>query len=169
VGGLIGFMTSWLVHRSERATRIAERSRADRKDAYAALLTHAEHSLHLFEWLAEGQFSPAGMEGDKARANTFYDQEVTPRYMVLKIMGKPKVVAAAGELRLALNGVRHLMVDGKRLPTAESTEFKTAHGRYRAARDKFTEIARADLDTGNDKLIRRRRFRLVRGTGEHPH
>ena len=149
VGGLLGFMTSWVVHRSERAARIAERSRADRKDDYAALLTNAENSLHLFQWLAEGQVSPAGMEGDRAWANTFYDQEVTPRYMVLKIMGEPDVVAAAHELRHALNDVRHLMGRrGETLPTAASTEFKAAHGRYRAARDKFTEAARADLEHG---------------------
>lgn len=148
VGGLIGFMTSWLVHRSERADRIAARSRAESKEAYAALLTHAEDSMHLFEWLAKGQFSPAGPERDKERADTFYDQEVTPRYRVLKIIGTSKVVEAAREMRSALNGVRHLMVDAEKLPTAESTAFKTAHGRYRVERDKFIERARADLEHG---------------------
>lgn len=101
VGGLIGFMTSWLVQRSERADRTAERAdrtaerlRTERREAYAALLTRAEDSMHLFQWLAEGHSGPAGIEGDKAEADTFYDREVTPRYRLLKIIGTPKMVEA---------------------------------------------------------------------------
>jgi hypothetical protein len=153
VGGLLGFMSSWVVHRSERADRIAERVRADRKEAraekmeaYAALLTHAEDSMHLFEWLAKGQFGPAGAKSDRDSANTFYDREVTPRYRVLKILiDNPEVVKAAREMRMALNRVRHLVVDSKTLPSAASTEFIDAHRRYRAERDRFIELTHADL------------------------
>ena len=129
VGGLFGFITSWLVHRAERADRIAERGHAERKEAYAALLTHAENSMHLFQWLAEGQSTAAGVESDKDRANTVYDQEVTPRYMVLKITGTPKVIEAAGAMRDALNDVRRLMKT-EPLPTADSLNFKEAHDGY---------------------------------------
>jgi hypothetical protein len=146
LGGLIGFVGSWLVHRSERAERLAERSRAERKEAYAALLTKAEDSLQLFQWLAEGQFSPAGAERDREKANTFYDQEVTPRYRVLKIIGPPSVVEAARQMRRKLNAVRHLVLDSQELPSAESREFKDAHNHYRESRDEFIEIARADLE-----------------------
>ena len=161
VGGVLGFATSWAIHRSERADRIAERSRAERLDAYADLLTQAENSLHLFQWLAEGEFSPDGMERDKTRAKIFYDEQVTPRYMVLKITGKPEVVEAAGDLRGALNRVRKLTT-GKTLPSAE--KFGAAHQGYRAARDEFTKAVAADLDPP-----KRRKLRLIRGTGEDPH
>jgi hypothetical protein len=159
VGGVLGFVTSWAIHRSERADRIAERSRAERLDAYAALLTQAENSLHRFQWLAEGNFSPDGMEMDKARANVFYDEQVTPRYMVLKITGKPGVVKAAGDLREALNRVRKVTT-GETLP--REGKFSAAHDGYRAARDEFTKAVAADLDPP-----KQRRVRLVRGTGEH--
>jgi hypothetical protein len=69
IGGLIGFMTNWYVQRSERADRIAERSRTERKDAYAALLTHSEDSMHLFEWLAQNT-SPTKEERDKPTCST---------------------------------------------------------------------------------------------------
>ena len=71
LGGLIGFATSWFVHRSERDERVGERLRAEKKEAYAELLKSAEHSFHLFQWLAEGEISPDGIERDKARANIF--------------------------------------------------------------------------------------------------
>jgi hypothetical protein len=102
--------------------------------------------MHLFEWLAKGQFGPAGAKSDRDSANTFYDREVTPRYRVLKILiDNPEVVKAAREMRMALNRVRHLVVDSKTLPSAASTEFIDAHRRYRAERDRFIELTHADL------------------------
>jgi hypothetical protein len=153
VGGLLGFATSWVVHRSERADRIAERSRADRKEAraekkeaYAALLTHAEDSMHLFEWLAKGRFSPAGPVADRASADTFYDHEVTPRGRVLEILvDNAEIAKAADDMRMALNGVRHLMVDSEIPPTADNSEFRARHRGYRKARNRFIDLARADL------------------------
>ena len=165
VGGVLGFATSWAIHRSERADRIAERSRAERLDAYAQLLTQAENSLHLFEWLAEGDSRPDEMERDKTRAKYFYDEEVTPRYMVLKLTAQPAVVEAAHDLRDVLSDIRDLTVRRGRPPAAkQSTEFRTAHHRYRAAREEFTKAAADDLDPP-----KRQKFRLARGTGEHPH
>jgi hypothetical protein len=146
VGGLLGAMATLMLHRSERAERIAERSRAERKEAYAALLTSTEDSFHLFERLAEGQFSRAGSEEDDLdKAKNFYDHEVTPRYMVQKIIGEEAVLPAAKELRDALNSVRHLM-GTQPMPTKESTKFKAGQSRYRKARDRFIELARSDLD-----------------------
>jgi hypothetical protein len=121
VGGLIAILGSGLVHRWARA----ERLRAERKDAYAAFLAKAEDSLHLFQWLAEGHFED-GWKEDGARANRFYDQEVTPRLMVLKMTGAPGVVEAA-------------------------SEFKNWHASYRAARDNFIRLARADLERGEPR------------------
>lgn len=145
LGGLIGVVGSWLVHRSERAERQDERSRQERKEACVALLTKAEDSLHLFQWLAEGQFTVDGVGADRQKADTFYDQEVTTRYRVLKIIGRPEVVEAAREMRRKLNDVRHLVVDPNEPPSAESREFKDAHNDYRTSRDRFIEIAQADL------------------------
>jgi hypothetical protein len=148
VGGLIGLLGSVLVHRWARA----ERLRAERKEAYAAFLAKAEDSLHLFQWLAEGHFED-GWKEDRARANRFYDQEVTPRLMVLKISGTHEVVEGASEVRRSLNGLRKLMLNelldpAADLPLDESPEFKNWHGCYRDARDKFILLARADLDRG---------------------
>jgi hypothetical protein len=163
-GGLLGIMATLMLHRSERAERTAERSRAEKKEAYAALLTYAEDSLHLFERLAEGQFSrPGGEEDDLDKAYNFYDQEVTPRYMVLKIIGEEEVLPAAKELRDALNFVRHLMRDTKPLPTKESSEFETAHSRYRTARDRFIGLARADLDREHEQQRKRSILRRWKG------
>lgn len=145
LGGLIGFVASWSVHRMERAERVAERSRTERRDLYGAFLTKAEDSLHLFQWLAEGHIGPAGSEADKANANRFYDQEVTPRLMVLRIVGSPSVVEAASQMRKALNDVRHLMIEGENLPSDEGTQFTAAHSRYRQARDNFIAAAHIDL------------------------
>ena len=147
VGGLLGFLSSWLVHRYERNERIAERSRAERKEAYAALLTNSEDSMHLYEWLAEGHVSPAGKEVDRKTADHFYDEHVSPRYRVLKIIGTPKVVEGGKEMRKALNRVRHLMVDGptETMPTKPSSEFDAAHNSYRKARNTFVKLAGADL------------------------
>lgn len=52
-------------------------------------------------------------------------------------------------MRRAVNGVRRLMKDGDELASADSPEFKAAHSRYRAARDRFTELARIDLGHGS--------------------
>src|SRR4051812_2246511 len=49
VGGLIGFGTTFLLHRFERN----ERGRTERLDAYADWLTRAELSMHLFQRLAD--------------------------------------------------------------------------------------------------------------------
>jgi hypothetical protein len=57
LGGLIGFLTSWLIHRSEREERIEERRRAEKKEVYAAFLRCAEDSFHRFQRLAERQFT----------------------------------------------------------------------------------------------------------------
>lgn len=156
VGAGIAFVGSWVVHRLERAHTIAERLRVEKKEAYASLLTSAEDSMHLFQWLAEGHVGPAGREEDKAKANYFYDQEVTPRLMVLRIIGASQVEEAASEMRRALNDLRHLMVDGETQPDHGSPQFMTAHARYRKTRDTFIERARADLEHG------RRRFALRR-------
>jgi hypothetical protein len=150
VGGLLGFLTSWLVHRLERNERIAERSRAERKEAYAALLTSAEDSMHLYEKLAKGHFSPAGKEEDRKAAYHFFDETMSPRYRVLKIIGTPKIVKAARGMRRALNAVRHLMVDGppETMPAKQSSEFNVAHSRYREAREVFIKVAGNDLEHG---------------------
>jgi hypothetical protein len=75
----------------------------------------------------------------------FYDREVTPRYMNLKIIGEPSVVATARTLRRSLNDVRHLIVDGEEIPNATSEQFRRAHQEYRQNRDSFISSARADL------------------------
>lgn len=148
IGGVLAFFTSWLVHRSERAERIAERSREERKEAYAALLTSTEDAMHLFEWLAEGHYVAAELEAERTRADHFYDDNATQRYRVLKIVGTHETVDAAREMRRALNTVRHLMVDGpaEAMPTIESREFGSAQHGYRRARDTFVDSARADLE-----------------------
>lgn len=144
VGGLLAFMSSWLVHRSERAERISERSRGEMKEACAALLTSAEDSMHLFEWLVKDHYGETASKEDKAKADHFYDQEVTPRVMALRIIGDDEVVGAAGEMRHAINHVRHLIVDAEALPTKE--EFRHAQVSYRARRRTFITLARADLE-----------------------
>jgi hypothetical protein len=156
LGGFIAFMTSWLVHRMERADRVAERSHAERRELYGAFLANAEDSMHLFQWLAEGHFSPAGSDADKQRANFFYDQEVTPRLMMLRIVGTPNVVESASEMRRALNDLRHVMTDAPTLPSDESPDFRDAHHRYRQTRSKFIELAHADLDEGGGRRVRLR-------------
>ena len=145
LGGLIGFVASWSVHRMERAARVGEVLRTERRDLYGAFLTKAEDSLHLFQWVAEGHISPAGSEADKAKANRFYDQEVTPRLMVLRIVGSPDVVSAGSQMRQALNDVRHLMIDDEIVLSDESPQFMAAHRRYRRARDNFIALAHVDL------------------------
>jgi hypothetical protein len=75
VGGLIGFATTYLLHRFERS----ERARTERLEAYAALLTHAELSMHLFQRLADSRLKGAASDEDGVRADTFYDDEVVPR------------------------------------------------------------------------------------------
>ena len=155
-GGLLGVMATLMLHRSERAERIAERSRAERKEAYAALLTSAEDSFHLFERLAEGQFSRAGSEEDDLdKADKFYDDEVTPRYMVQKIIGEEEVLPAAKELRDSLNSVRHFMMDARPLPTKKSLNFQRLQSRYRTARDRFIALARSGLDLGHEHQRKR--------------
>jgi hypothetical protein len=149
LGGLIGFVSSWLVHRSERSERTLERSRAERKEAYASLLTKAEDSMHKFQWVAEGEFGSQEAERERVQeANVFYDQEVTPRYRVLKIIGPPRVVEAARDMRKSLNAVRRLWIDTERLPRADDAEFKAAHNQYREERNRFIKLARADLEQG---------------------
>ena len=95
------------------------------------------------------------VEEDKARANRFYDQEVTPRLMVLKISGTHEVVEGASEVRRSLNELRKLMLNelldpAADLPLDESPEFKNWHGCYRDARDKFILLARATLTAGDE-------------------
>jgi hypothetical protein len=146
IGASIGAMSSWLVHRWQRADTIAERSRAERWDAYGGFLKNAEDSLHRFQWLAEGHVPPERIKEERTEANYFYDQEVTPRLMVLKIFGPTEVVKAASDLRSALNEVRNLIVESEPLPTDKSPEFMRAHIGYRAARDTFIELAGTDLE-----------------------
>ncbi|MGH2451312.1 MAG: hypothetical protein ACRDGE_08590 [Candidatus Limnocylindria bacterium] len=158
VGGLIGILGSLLVHRWARA----ERLRAERKEAYGAFLAKTEDSLHLFQWLAEGHLED-GWKEDTAKANRFYDQEVTPRLMVLKIIGTRGVVEAASELRRPLNELRKLMLDEvlgpEDIPMDESPPFKQWHESYREARDTFIELARADLEREGRR--RKHRFRSL--------
>lgn len=158
VGGFIGVMSSWLVHRLQRADTIAERSRTERWDAYGGFLKNAEDSLHRFQWLAEGHVPPDRIKEERTEANYFYDREVTPRLMVLKIFGPPEVVKAASELRGALNKVRKLIVEGETLPSDESPEFKNVHTGYRTARDTFIELAGTDLE----RVRRKRRWLRAR-------
>jgi hypothetical protein len=146
VGGVIGVLSSWLVHRWQRADTIAERSRTERWDAYGEFLKNAEDSLHRFQWLAERHVPPERFKEERTEANYFYDQEVTPRLMVLKIFGPPEVVKAASGLRRALNDIRKLMVEVEPPPTDESRAFKKAHASYRKARDAFIERAGSDLE-----------------------
>jgi hypothetical protein len=155
VGGLIGFAASWLVHRSERAERAAEkindrvqglddRSRAEKKEAYAAFLTRAEDSMHLFQFLTDDATGPPGTE-DKAAAIKFYDQEVVPRYRMMELIGAEKPLDAAHSMRVALNDIRRLIKRSASPVTKNNEEFKTAHTSYRRARDAFLDAARADL------------------------
>jgi hypothetical protein len=152
IGILITSIGAWLVRRSERAERISERSRTERKDAYAALLTGAENSMHHFQRLAREEYTPAGAENDRASADMFYDDEVVPRYRVLKIIGPTTVVAGARNMRMALNDIRHAVVDREPPLTAKSTDFQRLHDRYRAARTEFTKLARSDLS----EVVRKR-------------
>jgi hypothetical protein len=164
-GGLLGVMATLMLHRSERAERIAERSRAERKEAYAALLTYAEDSFHLFERIAEGQFSRAGsQEDDLDKADKFYDDAVTPRYMVQKIIGEEAVLPAAKELRDSLNSVRHFMIDSRPLPTKKSLNFQRLHSRYRRARDQFIAHARSGLDLRHEQQGKRTVLGRWKGT-----
>lgn len=144
LGGLLGFATHAYVRRSERAQAIEERSRAERKDAYSALLTSAENSLHRFQWLADRHVDPHRIEHERIEANFYYDQEVTPRYFVLRMTATDAVATAARELRKALNEVRKLF-RAEALPTKESAEWKKAHGDYRYARAEFLRLALIDL------------------------
>ena len=145
VGGFFGFVGSWLVHRGERTERLEERSRAERKDGYSGFLTSAEDSVHRFQRLAEGHFTGAGRDVDRTTAIFLYDQEVTPRYMVLKIIGGREVLPSAEVLREAVNALRHLVTDDADIPDAGGNAFRTALDRYRSARDFFIHAAQADL------------------------
>jgi hypothetical protein len=143
VGGSIGFLGTLLAQAFARRSMIAERSREERKEAYAAFLRSAEDCLHHFERIAEGHVSPAGRDEDIRRANYFYDEEVTPRLRVMEIIGRPPVVGAAKELRQALNEIRKLWTKSETPPDLE--EFKAKQRDYRPARDKFIERVKADL------------------------
>jgi hypothetical protein len=103
-----------------------------------------------FERLAKDEFTDERHEYE-ARAKAFYDDEVTPRYRVLKLIGKPKVVAAARAMRQKLDAVGDLAT-GRYGPavTADSPEFYAAHNDYRAARNCFTDLARCDLGQPDD-------------------
>ena len=146
VGGVIVVTSSWLLHRWERGARLAERSRAERKEAYAAFLTNAEDSMHLFQWLTKDASSAAAREDDEARADKFYDGEVVPRYRILELVATRTVLKPAREMRVALNDIRHLMKDSTTGVTRDDAEFKAAHTSYRRARDAFLVAARADLE-----------------------
>jgi hypothetical protein len=101
--------------------------------------------LHRFQWLAQRHVPSERIKEARTEANYFYDQEVTPRLMVLKIFGPREVVEAASGLRAALNDVRKLIVDGRTMPNDESPEWKLAHINYRIARDEFIGSAGRDL------------------------
>jgi hypothetical protein len=147
IGGLIGVLSSWLVHVMQRADTIAERTRTERSEAYKGLLMSAEDSLHRFQWLAEGRVRPTTEVEDKRQeANYFYDREVTPRYMVLKIFGPQKVIDASKALRDSLNAIRKLVVTDQPMPSNVGKAFEQLQTKYRDARDAFIDIAGADLE-----------------------
>jgi len=101
--------------------------------------------LHRFQRLAEGHFTGAGRDADRPVAIFLYDQEVTPRYMVLKIIGGREVLPSTKVLRDAVKPLRRLVRDGADIPDADGTSFRTALDRYLAARDDFIDAAQADL------------------------
>jgi hypothetical protein len=146
IGGLIGVLSSWLVHVMQRADTIAERTRTERSETYKGLLTSAEDSLHRFEWIAEGRVPRREVEGKRREADYFYDREVTPRYMVLKIFGPHKVIVASKALRDSLNDIRELVVEREPMPKDVRAQFKTVQAKYRLARDVFIDIAGAHLE-----------------------
>jgi hypothetical protein len=158
IGGLIGAVSSWLVHLMQRADTIAERTRTERSDAYRGLLTSAEDSLHRFQWLAEAQVPPERIDEHRREANYFYDREVTPRHMVLKIFGPQPVIDAASGLRKALNDIRKLIVEGETMPADVSLEFDKLQTRYRTAREAFIKQAEEDLRPKAGAVVRALRF-----------
>ncbi len=117
------------------------------------MLTKAEDSFHLFQWLAKGRFGPVGSEEDRKAANLFYDQEVTIRYRALEIIGTSDVARAAHDVRRRLNDLRHLLNDVETLPpTGEKrVRFEALEDGYRDARDRFIVLARAELEPKTTK------------------
>jgi hypothetical protein len=89
--------------------------------------------------------SPGRLDEERREADYFYDREVTPRHMVLKIFGPEKVLGAATDLRSALNKVRKLIVEGTALPPDVSVRFEELQDDYRTARETFIERAGTDL------------------------
>ena len=88
VGGLVGVLGTLLGQRLDRHFTIGERSREERKEVYVAFLTSVEDSLHQFERLAEGKQTKAGRAEDLRKADYFYDEQVTPRYKVMELIGR---------------------------------------------------------------------------------
>ena len=149
--------------RRDRADMVADRARAERKEAYAVLLKCAEDSMHKFEWVEKGVFTEDEHERDLEKADVFYDQEVSVRYQVLKMIGTPAVVTAAREMRRPLRDIRGMMVSQANAPTSEGIgrdsrragKFDALHARYRTARDEFARAASIDLglaDEDRDRL-----------------
>jgi hypothetical protein len=156
LGGLLGFMTSWLVHRSEREERVEERLRAEKRAAYTAFLRHAEDSFHRFERLATEKIDPAQTERDKTAANRFLDDEVVLDFRVLEFFvdRSHDVGEAAHAYVHVLRDVRKLIKGAERLP-AEGQAFKdfdASRELYRAKRKEFTRCVRDDLGQGEGQI-----------------
>lgn len=158
LGGLLGFMTSWLVHRSERDERVEERVRAEKMNSYTAFLRHAEDSFHRFERLAEEEIDPAQIERDKATADHFFDDEVVLDYRVLEFFvdRSHNVGEAARAYLKTLRQVRALIRNATTFPTegTERKDFCDSRREYRAGRTEFTRSVRADLGRGGNDMTK---------------
>ena len=123
---------------------------------YAAFLTAAEESMHLFQPLAEKEYGAAENRNKASinKADRFYDDNVVTRYRVLKIIGDENVIKPAKEMKDALNKIRKSVKESpiESIPKEHSPAYGLAHTSYRRARDRFIEAARADLERKGRRL-----------------
>jgi hypothetical protein len=125
VGGVVTYALGWLTHRRDRSEQITQRNRAERLATYSSFLEAVNNSAHRRGNLAENPYGDRAE--DKQAAAYYFDQNVSPRMLTLRLVGTKEAVEAVTTLHDELRRFRERLTKPmhRRRTTAGSTSGST--------------------------------------------